>query len=55
MPVRDGGAFYDLDNVQALRRECHFRKTARENRARFRPPTADEVGWNRLVAEVLDS
>ena len=30
-PVREGGARFDLSNLQTLCRDCHFRKTGREN------------------------
>jgi 5-methylcytosine-specific restriction protein A len=29
-PVREGGAFYDLDNWQALCTSCHAKKSGRE-------------------------
>lgn len=30
-PIKDGGARFDLANLQTLCRDCHFRKTAKEN------------------------
>ena len=34
--VRDGGAFFDLDNHQLLCKRCHFSKSAKENQARVK-------------------
>ena len=52
IPLDDGGAPYDLGNLQVLCRGCHIRKTAGENRAR--PPVAPEVeAWRQLVEELL--
>ena len=42
---------YDPDGCQALCRQCHIEKTARENR---REPTTAEAAWRELVAEMLD-
>jgi 5-methylcytosine-specific restriction endonuclease McrA len=33
-PLRDGGAKYDLENLQALCKSCHSRKTAAEMNGR---------------------
>lgn len=30
-PIKDGGARFDLANLQTLCRDCHFRKTGKEN------------------------
>ena len=40
---------YDPDNLQALCRNCHVTKTARENR---RPLTPAEAAWKELVVEL---
>ena len=50
IPLHRGGAAYDLDNLQALCRLCHFAKTGRENRPPD-PPGAE--AWRRLVDELL--
>ena len=50
-PLEAGGAAYDSDNLQALCRSCHIRKTAAENRVR-RPPRPEVEAWYRLVAEL---
>ena len=49
VPLEDGGAAYDLDNLQVLDRGCHIRKTALENRKPLRP---EVEAWYRLVAEL---
>ena len=46
IPIASGGRATDLDNLQALCRDCHIRKTAREN---SKPLTAAEKKWARLV------
>lgn len=33
-PLRAGGEFWNLDNLQTLCRRCHFKKTAAENETR---------------------
>ena len=46
--MEDGGAVYDLDNLQSLCRECHFRKSQEE---RMGKPTPQEVKeWRRYLA-----
>ena len=49
-PLDLGGAMYKTENLQALCRNCHFEKTAQENR---NEPTESEEGWQRLIAELL--
>ena len=49
-PLRNGGAPYDMDNLQTLCRGCHIDKTRAENR---RPPTPQELEWAAFVAELL--
>ena len=46
---RDGGALYELANLQSLCRECHFAKTAKENK---RPGGALAQAWAALVDEL---
>ena len=48
--LRNGGAPYDMDNLQTLCRGCHIEKTRAENR---RPPTPQEAEWAAFVAELL--
>ncbi len=50
-PLRQGGAAYDLGNLQTLCRGCHIGKTRAENR---RPLTPAEIAWRELVAELAD-
>ena len=52
IPIGQGGAIYDLENLQVLcggRGGCHARKTAAENR---RVRSADQVAWAALVARL---
>ena len=51
MALEDGGEPWDLSNLQALCRACHFAKTGREIRAR-RPVPPSVVKWQVLVAEL---
>ncbi len=48
-----GGDFWDMGNLQALCRNCHFAKTARENSRRVRAemPTHRRE-WLRMVDEL---
>ena len=50
VPLEQGGAEYDLDNLQILTRSCHIEKTARENRRELTP---DEKAWRDYVKEML--
>ena len=43
---------YEVAGCQTLCRDCHLKKTARENR---REPTRAEAGWRALVAELRRS
>ena len=52
VPLHLGGAPYDLGNLQALCRGCHFAKTGRENAER-NPPKAEVAAWRELVTELL--
>lgn len=47
-PIRQGGAMWDLGNLQAVCRGCHIRKTARENRREG----ASQQRWRGLVREL---
>jgi 5-methylcytosine-specific restriction protein A len=40
-PIKDGGARYDVSNLQGLCVSCHNAKTARETAARGRTTSAD--------------
>ena len=51
--LADGGASYDLGNLQVLCRSCHISKTVAENRAR-RPVSPAVEAWHTLVRELLD-
>jgi len=31
-PVKDGGDFFDMNNLQSLNRDCHNKKSAKERR-----------------------
>ena len=44
-----GGAVYDLDNLQALCRPCHFAKTKKEREAVIYRPEVME--WRTYIAE----
>lgn len=49
IPLKDGGAPLDLNNVAARCRDCHFRKTASERR---RPRSARQAAWDRYVDSI---
>ena len=52
-PLEQGGAAYDLANLQTLcggRGGCHARKTAGERR---RPRTPQGAAWDALVKELM--
>ena len=52
IPLADGGARWDLSNLQTLcRSPCHFAKTAAENRTR-RPVSPAVERWRELVEEL---
>ena len=42
VPLEDGGAVYDLANLQSLCRSCHFAKTRGERGAKPTPPEVQE-------------
>lgn len=50
--LEDGGDPWAPDNLQTLCRQCHIRKTARENRAR-RSVSPEARAWRLLVDELL--
>ena len=47
VPLEDGGAVYDLANIQSLCRGSHFAKTSGERRGRETPPEVQE--WRRYL------
>ncbi len=51
IPLSQGGREH-TDNLQTLCRDCHIRKTAREN---SRPLTAAEKRWSRLVDHLVET
>ena len=51
IPLRNGGAKYDLGNLVTVCRGCHFSETAEDNR---REPTPDETAWRRLVSDLME-
>ena len=50
VPLEDGGAVYDLDNLQSLCRGCHLAKSCGERRAKPTPPEVQE--WRRYLGSV---
>lgn len=50
VPLRRGGATYDLANLQVLCRACHIEKSRGESR---RPPTPAELEWQALARELV--
>ena len=49
-PLEDGGALYDLGNLQTLCRGCHFDKTRGERRGRETDPEVEK--WRRYLGSV---
>ena len=49
-PLSEGGAPFDLENLQPLCRPCHFDKTTLD---RGGVPHAPDAAWQRLVGELL--
>ena len=47
-PMRNGGAVYELSNLQTLCRACHFEKTAKENQLDAEGP--EQAEWRDYVA-----
>ena len=47
IPLEDGGALYDLDNLQALCRSCHIAKSRGEQTVHETPPEVLE--WRRYL------
>ena len=53
-PLGDGGAVYDLANLQALCRfPCHFAKTRGEQGGK--EPDAEVLDWQRYLRRLTDS
>ena len=50
VPLHQGGAGYDLSNLETLCRGCHIAITAADNR---REPSPGEDAWHELVAEAV--
>ena len=50
VPLHQGGAGYDLDNLEAMCRGCHIAVTAEGNRRKLSPA---EEAWGRLVAAAV--
>ena len=50
VPLKKGGAAYDLKNLQTLCRPCHFDKTAGELRT---PLTAAQAEWRNWMMELV--
>ena len=48
IPMDLGGAVYELGNIQALCRPCHFAKTRKERDAKLLHP--DVKDWRKLIA-----
>ena len=48
VPLKEGGAVYDLDNLQTLcRSPCHFDKSQAERRGK--PPSWEVQEWQRYL------
>ena len=45
--LEDGGAVYDLANLQSLCRGCHIAKTSAERRGR--PPSREVQAWQHYL------
>ena len=48
-PLEQGGAEFDLSNLQPLCRRCHFAKTASEREAQLSP---DRIAWREYVTQL---
>lgn len=46
-PLAQGGAEYDLGNLQTLCRSCHIEKTRAEN---SNPPGPERLAWDAFMA-----
>ena len=49
IPLEQGSPMYALDALQTLCRECHFRKTATENR----PPNPERTEWQAYLSSMV--
>ena len=50
VPIQAGGPVWEMGNLQALCRACHFSKTSAENRARKTVP-AEVQAWDNFVID----
>ena len=50
VPLRDGGAPWDMANLQSLCRSCHIDKTAGENRR----DDPERDAWRAFVSELAE-
>ena len=50
IPISEGGAMYDMANLQTLARACHIEKTRIENRGVEHP---EKLAWREYMASVL--
>lgn len=51
-PVRDGGAEYDMANLQMLCKSCHASKTQAEIFGHGKPDP-EKLKWNRLLRRAI--
>ena len=55
LPVRLGGDFWDVGNLQTLDRSCHFAKSARENsRRKHKLMPVHRREWRDMVEDILN-
>ena len=51
-PMHKGGSVYGMENLQTLCRDCHFAKTAEENREDAEEAQPEQVkDWKAFIAE----
>lgn len=51
--LRDGGAVYELQNLETLCRACHFAQNRSEGLQRAAEKYPQQAAWDRLVDEML--
>ena len=55
IPVHKGGEFWEAQNLQALCRSCHFRKSAVETTRRARAKMhKHKQAWRNMVEDLLN-